>query len=253
MKLKMAIPPAGKLDLSGVFLSNAATHRPPCFLPPEMMTIQPSPSASGESPPQAWQLQVLTLLLRLAQLSPPFQQLVLRPAEAPGQFDFAWQDAAGDRHAARVKSTLSLFSQPMTEKLAAQMVAAFQPEAGNPEEAGDPDASQEAAPSSLSGKASGSAASLKLVLIGMIHPRLEKITRIGSVDLQKRAYDLEELTAEAVEETGRVRQQLGLPAVPLTDQEKFVLALAGRLPEFCQEERIFTHAGWLELLREAMG
>ena len=110
----------------------------------------PNEHGGGPIAIRGFLVQTLVALLKATQTHPPFTQITLEPAIGDQQFDFVWEDGT-DSHAVQVKSTTNNFQKSDVKKWAAKMEAARKEE------------------------------KCRLVLVGILHPSLEGVPRLGGL------------------------------------------------------------------------
>ena len=166
-------------------------------------------------------LQALGLLLEAAQADPGTTEITMQPLSGREQFDFRQENPNGV-NAVRIRSTKSMLLYSLVQTLAGELDS-------------DP-----------------SLAEGRLVLIGMVHPRLDKINQLGKVALTKRIYDPEMLLHEAATAVGAFRAAAGLPPQSAAVDQAVASCLAMQLGEYCAEPRRLDRAALVALFREAI-
>jgi tetratricopeptide (TPR) repeat protein len=164
-------------------------------------------------------VQTLVALLDVVQADPPFTEITLEPAFGDEQFDFVWKDHA-NTHATQVKSTTILFKRPDVEKWARKLETARSTE------------------------------HCRLMLVGNCHSALERVVRVGKVELQKKALDLPGLFDQAAHRVAKFIHAENLDAGTPDEHEKIAKALVTELELYATESRTLTRAAFIKLLRQ---
>ncbi len=175
----------------------------------------------GQGATPGFLVQGLILLFDLTAGAPELVEIVLEPLVGNEQFDFVWTDPLGI-HAVRVRSTMSMFLNSQVQALAEDL------ETANP--AGD----------------------CQLQLVGMTHPRLEKVKEIGKVALHKRRYDMDALLDEAAAAVLGFSLKAGLPDKPRDTCRATAAVLSVRLGDYLSEQRVLSLKDLSELLKEGI-
>ena len=184
--------------------------------------MKPESGAEGAPEPgRAFLIEALVQLLTLASLGSSLDGILLEPLGAKDCFNYWWMDETG-AHAVEIRSTRSMFSKPQVETIVAQM------EAGHP------------------------GADCTLVLVGTVHPRLEKTNMIGRTVLEKKPFDLSPMLEEAGQSIAAFRRSAGLPVSPAAEDALVAQALAGQPGLFCAGFRSYAGAAFHELWRQGI-
>lgn len=181
----------------------------------------PEHAETGKAPRQGCFVQALILVLGLAQAEAGLEEIVLEPFAGNDQLDFVSRDHHGT-HAVRIRSTMSMFLNSQVMALAETL------ELAHP------------------------AAQCQLHLVGMTHPRLEKVKEIGAVRVRKREYDMEAMLEEAAAAIQEFSRNAGLPARTAEQSRATAANLASRLGDYLMERRVLERPALLELLKEGI-
>jgi hypothetical protein len=186
------------------------------------MAMQPESGIKGApEPSRAILIEALVRLLTLASQGPSLNGILLQPLGATECFNYWWMDERG-AHAVEIRSTRSMFSKPQVETIVAQM------EADHP------------------------GADCTLVLVGTVHPRLEKTQLIGRTVLEKKPFDLSAMLEEAGQGIAAFRRSAGLPFSPAAEDALVAQILAGQLGVFCTGFRSYAGVAFHELWRQGV-
>jgi|GEM_PF-5979168 len=91
-----------------------------------------------------------------------------------------------------------------------------------------------------------------LVLVGTVHPRLEKTKLTVRTVLERKPFDLSAMLEEAGQGIAVFRRSAGLPVSPAAEDVRMAKALAGQLGVFCTGFRSCAGAAFHELWRQGI-
>jgi len=164
-------------------------------------------------------VQTLLALLDVVQADQPFTEITLEPAIGDEQFDFVWRDHA-DTYAIQVKSTTNMFEKPDVEKWAKKLEAARSTE------------------------------HCRLMLVGLFHPSMERVTRVGNVAIERRNLDLPALIREAAHLLAGFLEAEEVNPGTASERERVVKALVTELELYATESRTLARDAFTGLLRQ---
>ncbi len=185
-------------------------------------TQKPAGTGGGSVAIRGFLVQTLVALLDIAQAEPPFTEITLEPSLGNDQFDFVWSDAKGT-HAVQVKSTINVFGKSDVENWARKL------------------------------EAERSTEDCRLVLVGIIHPSLEKVRQVGNVAIEKKNLDIPAHIREAAHLLAAFLEAINANPGTASERKMVVKALVTELEIYAAnspKSRTLTREAFMKLLRQ---
>lgn len=164
-------------------------------------------------------VQTLVALFQIAQADPPFTWITMEPAHADDQFDFIWCDGRAT-NAVQVKSTINEFSKPDVEAWAKKMEAARKGE------------------------------NCRLMLVGRCHRKLNNLSQIGSVAVERQPLNDTLLFLSAANYVAHFLQAQKLDAGTPQLRGMIVEGLITRLLRHSVTREPISHSQFVDYLRQ---
>ena len=174
-------------------------------------------SGGGAVAVRGFLIQTLVALLEVAKAGHSLSEITLEPKFGNEQFDFVWKDDSGS-HAVQVKSTSNVFKKSQVEQWANKMETARSTE------------------------------DCVLMLVGIFHPNLEKINRVGRVTIKKKNVDIPGLLNEAAQGVSTLWQMAEMPPRHASENLLVAKALVTQLEFYSTECRTLSGEAFIDLM-----